>query len=266
MRTKVGFRGALLTVLSLMLIGTAIAEICPVNLWDPNDYGSKEVISKSRIEIPTSTAGDQETWMHPNEQQGFEDPPPNTPLVMDFAQPGIVTSDVLRTPVSFDLDGDGAVEDTGWLSKNSGDAFLWIDLNGNKVVDSGAELFGSASTIPDGSGARHGFEALAAYDEPRFGGDGDGTITRQDRIWARLRLWFDGNQDGISTPDEIKRLGQEGILGIDLSWEEVKEMDGAANWRLFRGTYWVRGFAGAPQPLVIEDIAFRTIDPGPSES
>lgn len=200
----------------------------------------------------------ESTWLHPDETDGSGDPDPNTPLVLDLGQPGIVTSNVERSPVVFDIDGDGVVEHTGWLLAPSGDHFLWMDLNKNRAVDSAEELFGSASTVPDGSDAVHGFEALAAYDDPRFGGNGDGAITHEDRVWSRLRLWHDENQDGLSSRDEISRLRQKGILGIDLSFSVVEELDGAGNWRILRGAFWVRGFGGVPEPRTIEDIGFRT--------
>lgn len=155
-----------------------------------------------------------------------------------------------RMPVEFDLDGDGVKETIGWTGPWSTEAFLWLDLDGNRQVDSGRELFGDATRLPNGERAEHGFEALAVYDMPEFGGDGDGSITQNDLVFPHLRLWIDRSHDGISQRDEVYNLRQQGILEISLEYQPIdkrwgngtrwgyrgvfaKKVDGRARFRVF---------------------------------
>jgi hypothetical protein len=129
--------------------------------------------------------------------------------------------------VSFDLDGDGVLERVAWTSANSDEAFLWRDLNGNGIVDSGRELFGEAM-------AANGFEALRVGDlvsdgDVVSGGDGNGVLNAGDRLWSELRLWIDRDHNGICTPDEVESLASAGIVELDLSYTASGRKDRAGN-------------------------------------
>lgn len=162
-----------------------------------------------------------------------------SPLVLDLDGNGIHTTDLLE-PVSFDIDGDGDLETVGWTASGSKDAFLWIDLDRNRVVTGGAELFGDATLLSDGRLAANGFEALAQYDAAEVGGNGNGSIDPEDLIWRHLRLWIDRNHDGRSSPHEIRTLPSEGVLQISLSYREIDRLDGNLNHRRFTGTFMQR--------------------------
>ena len=76
----------------------------------------------------------------------------------------------------FDIDADGYSESVTWVSPEARDAFLFLDRNGNGIVDDGSELFGDATYLFSGEIAQHGYEALAEFDLFEYGGNGDGVI------------------------------------------------------------------------------------------
>ena len=131
------------------------------------------------------------------------------PLVIDFDGDGFEILSV-KDGVYFDNDAKGLKEKTAWVS--SDDALLAIDVNGNGIIDDGAELFGTSTVMSDGNKAKSGFEALSQYDT-----NGDGIIDANDSSYAKLLIWQDKNGDGISRQDELVALDDAGIKSISLS-------------------------------------------------
>lgn len=186
----------------------------------------------------------------------------HTPLVLDVnGDRHIPTTSVDADPATFfDLDADGQLDRVGWLAQPSEDAFLWLDRDANAVVTNGGELFGSATAMASGELAENGWEALASYDLPEFGGNQDGMITPEDQIWASLRLWFDADQNGESGVAEISTLDDQEITGLGLRHANNHQVDTQGNLHIFRGTFWERrpGPGRGTQPGLIEDIRFRS--------
>jgi hypothetical protein len=130
--------------------------------------------------------------------------------------------------VRFDLDGDGTVDRVSWTAADSDDAFLWMDRNGNGVVDDGRELFGTFTPLSwtmFGPAAAHGLDALAWFDLTANGGVSDGWIDSRDRVFNMLRLWRDSNHDGLSQAGEILTLAQAGVTRISLEISESRRRD-----------------------------------------
>jgi len=85
---------------------------------------------------------------------------------------------------------------------------------------------------------RNGFLALAVFDQPDHGGNGDGVIDARDAVFPNLRLWQDFNHDGLATPDDLKTLPELGISGISLQYTESRHTDHYGNIFRYLGEFY----------------------------
>jgi hypothetical protein len=184
--------------------------------------------------------------------------PPNwqSPIVIDLDQDGYElcgTGDA----VAFDLNADGRAEWTTWTTRGSDDAFLALDKNRNGKIDGGAELFGDAVPLANGTLPVSGFDVLAEFDDAAHGGNGDAHIDSEDAVWSDLLLWIDANHDGDSNITEIRRLSSA-VMSIDTRYTYSGRRDRHGNLLRFKAKALVIGRRGGLRMTSVYDVFFQS--------
>ncbi len=153
----------------------------------------------------------------------------SSPIVLDFDGDGVKTT-AIQNSAYFDHASDGFAERTGWIG--AGDGLLARDLDGDGLINTGMELFGSETRRPDGSKAANGFEALKILDSNH-----DGQINANDPVFSNLIIWMDADRDGYSRPEELFSLQDTGVVAIATNYTHAELIDPQGNAHRQIGTY-----------------------------
>lgn len=154
----------------------------------------------------------------------------NSPVLIDLSGNGFLLTNA-TDGVDFDINGDGIKERLAWTAIGSDDAWLVLDHSRNGRIDNGRELFGNYSpqSKPAHGVGANGFLALAEYDKTQNGGNQDGVLSQLDAVFSRLRLWRDGNHNGVAEIDELRTLVELQVHIIELDYKESKQIDAYGN-------------------------------------
>lgn len=169
---------------------------------------------------------------------------PPSPIIIDTTGKGFVFTDPIQGQyVTFDMQGNGTYQKLSWPKAGSGNAWLVLDRDEDGVIKNGTELFGSFTPHSNGGVPNHlspnGYLALAWYDQPAQGGDGNAILDSRDAIWTKLRLWIDEHcyltpdAPCQSRPEELHSLESEGVFSISLVYGSNMKMDAVGNWFKF---------------------------------
>ena len=150
-----------------------------------------------------------------------------SPIIIDTVNEGFHLTGVTEGVNFRNVTGDAPIR-ISWTDPQFHNAWLALDRNSNGQIDALSELFGSYTPQPS-SDHPNGYAALAVFDEPKNGGNGNGIIDPGDAVYSSLRLWVDKNHDGISQLEELFTLPEAGIFAIDLHYVESRVTDAYGN-------------------------------------
>jgi hypothetical protein len=128
-----------------------------------------------------------------------------TPMVLDLDGDGVSFTKLGKTTGRFDMNGDGASDEQGWISAKDG--FLVVDRNNNGKIDNGAEL----SLLAEDPSAHSSLAALGLFDS-----NADRIVDDKDARFGELKVWVDANRNGVTDTGELKSLKDMGIESISL--------------------------------------------------
>ncbi|WP_294356131.1 hypothetical protein [uncultured Sphingomonas sp.] len=127
------------------------------------------------------------------------------PVVLDLDGDGLEMRPI-TDGATYDWNGDGYRQTTGWVS--GGDGYLVYDENNNGLVDSGREMVMTAFN----PSATSDLDALKVFDSNH-----DGALSALDAEYNKFRVWVDTNQNTVQETGELRSLSDLGIVSLSLS-------------------------------------------------
>lgn len=181
---------------------------------------------------------------------------PTSPILIDTTGQGFYLTSA-QGGVRFDFLDNGHPIQMAWTAPGTNNAFLVLP-GADGLVHNGKQLFGNLTSQPVSKNP-NGFAALAVYDLPANGGNGDGIIDARDAIFSSLRLWIDANHDGISQPEELHTLPSLGVTSISLNYKLDRRTDQYGN--VFRDRAQVNPGDPTNTGRMAYDVFFVTLHP-----
>jgi hypothetical protein len=181
----------------------------------------------------------------------------SSPILIDISGQGFSLTSAANG-VKFDIFGTGNPIQMGWTAPGADNAFLALP-GADGLVHSGKQLFGNFTPQPS-SATPNGFAALAVYDMPANGGNGNGMIDAGDAIFSSLRLWIDANHDGIAQPEELHTLPSLGVNSISLNYKADQRTDQYGNVFHYRAQ--INPGAATNTSRMAYDVFFVTLTGG----
>jgi len=200
------------------------------------------------------------------ESEGWYCQPRNgSPIIVDTDGSGFHLTSA-EGGVAFDIQGDGHAVELAWTARGSRNAFLALDRNHNGEIDNGKELFGNFTEQPP-SDNPNGFLALAEFDKPERGGNGDRIMDKRDAVFSHLLLWIDENHDGMSQTNELHALPELGVYSIGLHYRDDRKFyDQYGNWFHYQAPLNPNPLDGTSKDGRITYDVFFVIDQGRSRA
>ena len=128
------------------------------------------------------------------------------PVVLDLNGDGVKLIKRMQSEATFDWDGSGARQRTGWVDANDG--ILVFDRNDDGTVSGANEI----SFTGDKPGAKSDLDGLTAFDS-----DSDGQLGTSDAKWGAFKIWQDANGNGLAENGELRSMADVGIASISLT-------------------------------------------------
>jgi hypothetical protein len=153
----------------------------------------------------------------------------------------------LTEGVTFDLDGDGVLEQVAWTFPSARLAFLAMDLNENGIIDNGKELVGRQTLDTSHSGV-DALGTLRERENPKL----SGSVGYRDRLYQQLLLWHDANHNGISEPTELRPV-REVLTEVGLGYSAFDREDEHGNRFRFKGWVEIRTAPGPNKSIGAKD-------------
>ena len=145
------------------------------------------------------------------------------PVIIDWDGNGEVSTkgkENASERITWDVNADGLMDRTEWVK---GDALVVYDANGDGKINDGREIMNEVGI--DGTQGKY----KSGWDKVRdlFDKDGDGQI-KGDEL-KDVKIWVDGNADGVTDEGELLTAEEANIYYIDTEGGYVMRRREASN-------------------------------------
>jgi hypothetical protein len=153
----------------------------------------------------------------------------HTPIIIDTDGSGFHLTSA-ADGIKWDFYADKRPIQIAWTAPGSTNGWLALPWKGQ--ILSAQQLFSNVSAQAETDDSKmNGFQSLKILDT-----NNDGVIDAKDvPWWGMLRVWIDGNHDGIAQPNEMVTLDSLGITGISTASTSSPKTDQFGNQFKLKG-------------------------------